>query len=1453
MNTIIENIAASHAFIELNRTFHELSNNCDESYDIDFGLALQGGKSLHWPDLIKERRLIILSEAGSGKTMEIRHIALTLREQGKAAFFLRLEYIPGDFEDAFEVGTFESFQDWVASSEEGWLLLDSVDEARLRNPGDFELAIRNVSRRIHAAKDRAHIIITGRTTAWRPKTDLDFCAKHLPYVAAIASKCDHQSKNDSFSSMHTKTNMRDEDQPVFKIVAFDDLSSDQIAVFVKARGVEDSTAFLTAVERADAWSFTARPQDLEELTEFWSDKGLIGTRLEIMRNSIDRRLLERDQDHAEARPIPTERVRQGARLLAGATTLAKDQTIRIPDGADNAKGIAVQSVLPDWNEKDQVALLSRPIFDEAIYGVVRFHHRSVREYLTAEWFAELLKRETSRRTIENLFFRNQYGSDVVVPALRLVLPWLIILDEKIRERVCKVAPEVIFEGGDPSQLPMELRRLILRKVCEQISSGATDRSMHDYAAVQRFANPDMTEDVRVLIRQYSDNEDLLAFLLRMVWIGQLAGALPEAMDVALKPTAEKYTRIVAFRAIMAIGSVDDQERVRERFLLEATMLKRDWLSELIIALPPTGKNVLWLLACLEKSELAEHHAVDQLSHAINEFVCATEIKLLPLLITGFNKLLSLPPVIEHGYCQVSEKFQWLMLPASKAVERLILARDSASLEEDILSILNRFLVAREFEVYCLYDVKTEFSNIVPAWHELNRAMFWFDVQKSREAIDTKKGERLTEYWQASIYGSFWRFNESDFEYVSQEITRQNLLENKLVALSLAFNLYITYNRPRAWRELLKKLVAGNNELSERLVSYLKPPAQSQQSRSLKQHKAKWAKQAEDSRKKRDKYHADWKKWLSDNLDKAGAELIDRPGFITNTLLYLLKQTWAIKSQSVRRTEYNWEMLIPEYGERIARFYRDSTVSFWRNYKPKLRSEGAPSDKTPYAVVIGLTGLEIEAHENKDWPQKLSVEEVGLACKYALYELNGFPTWLPKLFEIYPQIVSDFLTQEIRCELSTEKPETETYYVVDDVSWSGQWAWNEISPSIYQILRDREPTNKSTLIKLLKILQGSNMSDDLIERLASQKCQFLENLKHLPCWFAVWTGVAPDAAIAALKARIEQIADPVDQTLFAMVFVTQLCGNRTSSDPAVRQAFKTPAHLKMLFLLMLEYIKREADINRAGKGVYSPGLRDNAQAARDSLFKMLSQIPGKESFFAMVDIAAVYPEKTSRPWLLHLAKTKAEQDGDIAPWLPSQVKDFHEKLERTPNNHIELAELAALRLLDLKDDLEHGDSSLAYVLQKVTQESEMRKYIGRELREKAFGRYSIPQEEELADAKKPDLRFHGVGFDGPVPVELKLADKWTGPQLCERLANQLCRDYLRDNRSNRGVFLLVYRGKEKSSWIVQPISHKKVDFEGLITTLKEYWRQISPEFRNVDDITVIGIDLTKRAGNTSRGN
>ncbi|MFC0810466.1 hypothetical protein ACFHWW_34380, partial [Ensifer sp. P24N7] len=89
--------------------------------------------------------------------------------------------------------------------------------------------------------------------------------------------------------------------------------------------------------------------------------------------------------------------------------------------------------------------------------------------------------------------------------------------------------------------------------------------MHDYSAVQRFSNSDIAEDIDVLLKKYADNDELKAFLLRMIWLGELKSLRPTVMAVAVDPGAANYVRITAFRALAARGSADERARERARF------------------------------------------------------------------------------------------------------------------------------------------------------------------------------------------------------------------------------------------------------------------------------------------------------------------------------------------------------------------------------------------------------------------------------------------------------------------------------------------------------------------------------------------------------------------------------------------------------------------------------------------------------------------------------------------------------------------------------------------------------------------------------------------------------------------------------------------------------------------------------------------------------------------------
>src|SRR5256885_10748331 len=68
---------------------------------------------------------------------------------------------------------------------------------------------------------------------------------------------------------------------------------------------------------------------------------------------------------------------------------------------------------------------------------------------------------------------------------------------------------------------------------------------------------------------------------------------------------------------------------------------------------------------------------------------------------------------------------------------------------------------------------------------------------------------------------------------------------------------------------------------------------------------------------------------------------------------------------------------------------------------------------------------------------------------------------------------------------------------------------------------------------------------------------------------------------------------------------------------------------------------------------------------------------------------------------------------------------------------------------------------------------LRRWLTRKLKERANKRYTIPQEEEIDQEQRPDLRAENPNTD-PVSIELKWADKWTLPRSEERRVGKECR-------------------------------------------------------------------------------
>lgn len=1445
--------------VPLDRSFRELSIYASESDDSDLSKALYVSDGIHWPELLQNYRVVILSEAGSGKTEELRTIAKKLRLEGKAAFFLRLENIPEHFSSGFDVGTEGQFNEWVASGAEGWLFLDSVDEARLRHPRDFELALRVLGEKLKLAFDRVHIFLSGRMSAWRPKTDLDRARAHLPFteitkVAAENTRTSPPSADDIVDALmadedgegdeptvDTSLSRSNKEKPrtsaPFRIVTLEGLSRDQVETFASARGVNDTKAFGDAIERADAWSFAALPQDLEDLIASWLKRGAIGTRRTIMQDGVERRLRERDQERADLVPLTEAKALLGAKLLAAATTLGRNPYIQVPDGHDGLAGIALDKVLSDWSPPERKALLDRPIFDAAIYGAVRFHHRTVREYLAAEWLREMLAKPASRRAIEDMFFKTSYGVDIIVPVMRPILPWVALYDDRIRERVRALAPEVLFEGGDPASLPLPTRQEILTGVVQDLVPGRSPRAPTDFAAVQRFAHSDLSEDIRRLLQAHSNDEEAASFLLRMIWLGELKNLLPEAKEHALMANAGKYHRMTAIRAVHAVGSKDDMRDVRNAVSRESRPPDREWLNEICDTLEGADEEIDWLLGEMARAEPLAKYSVDHFQDGVTKLVERMPVDSLLKLLEGLHALLSVAPFVDARFCKISTRFRWLLHPAAAAVERLVRERHPGAMTAASLSVMGILPVSKRFDTD-IRDLKADFSKLVPDWRELNRALFWAEVERARKDHEGTNFGPITNIWQANSFEAFWRFSAGDFDYFIGEIAARSAMDDKLVALSGAIDSYVQGGRGPTRLKQLKTAVSGVPELTARLELFLHPPKRDDE--FLRQNQ-KWKKQAK-ARARREKENLrKSREYIGQHLDTLRDPGFPNPNDVSRTQWYLHHQTRNKAEQKGKWTSGDWRSLIPDFGEEIARAYRDGAILHAHRATPKLRSEGAEANTTTGSTVLGLTGLAIEARETPDWASSLSEQEAERAWLFAAHELNGFPDWFPGLYAKHKGALAKLIMREVEFEIASE-PEGGMHYIISDLSWSGKWAWPELGPSIFEILLDREPRNAETLNKLLQIVLGSGVLDADVLALAKARAAHPDT-RHTVQWFAVWTGIEPAAAIPKFSCYLDGLSDNGESVDLAMSFATHLFGDRHSDYPVGRTAFKEPQFLEQLYVLLHRHIHRSEDIDRANGEAYSPTLRDRAQSSRDAIFNLLNSISGKEAYIAMTNIAAGETNADTSKWIAYRALQRATQDADMDAWTPEQVREFYDDQERTPRNHRELFDLAVNHLLDIKDDMENGDTSVARVLLEISEEEVMRNYFGHELERMSAGRYQISQEEELADEKRTDLRFHGVAISSPVPTELKIADKWTGPQLFERFENQLSGDYLRDRRSSRGIFLLVNRGKERQRWRMP--DGTTADFEGVAKALQDYWLLLSPKYPGVDELRVIAIDLSKR--------
>lgn len=1377
--------------------------------------------------------MVLLAEAGAGKTFEMEARANALRESGHAAFFIRIEDIDADFENAFEVGTRDNFAEWLSSTHEGWFFLDSIDESRLDNPRTFEKAIKRFGSRIRQALQRTHIVVSSRPYAWRDVSDRRLIRKWLPYTSPREAADD------------------DSDDRALSVYLLNPLTETDIKQFANSRETPNVDRLIDELRRTNLAPLAARPFDLEGILSKWTSDGILGGRLELLDHNIRLRLGEIDPDRRQRQPLNLEKAAQGARRLAAATLLTGESGFRVPDGSGNENGIDAEAVLNDWDPEEINTLLHRGIFNDTIYGMVRFRHREVRELLAAQWFRDFLEKGSSRRSIEALFFRKKFGQTVITPRLRPILPWLILFDDEIRRKAVALAPEIAVEGGDAAHLPYTERVALLEYLTERIAEDFDDRSARDNDSIARIAQQDLSDTTKSLIERFQANDDAIFFLARLVWKANMPDCVSILTNIALDGDRGVYARIASVRAIMACGASDSNAALWKHFSVSEDPLPRRILDELIDNADTSVETVAFLLASLERLEPYERFEATGLSQSLHDFIDrliinTDDISACPLaaLANGLHDMLSRAPYVEKRDCRVSEAYLWLLPHATHSVERLVDSRSAYAFSNQALSILLMEPAARFWKSGDYSEYETKLSETVPNWPALNDSLYWKSIEKARAMVAAGSSGRVTDDWRPRVMGHFWNFASDRFDDVLACIRERELLDDRLVALSLAFRLYIEANKPAGMKTRLQQCVNGQSGLEEELDNLLNPV--------LSKDQIEWQEREKKREQERKEHHAEeqkarfeWIQAVKTDPDRVRSPKGLKPGQVTNDQYWLRHEIEGKSGRDKYANGSDWQALVPEFGPAVAEAYRDAAVAHWRNYSPELGSEGTALNSTAFAEIFGLVGLQIEADLRADFPGSLSESEAGVAARYLASELNGFPTWYERLFKTHTQLVLNLFEQELIWELDTTCPDEPKHYILHDIVYYAPWLHGALSPSLHAWLENNDVPNDGSLRYVMRILVAGCTSDESLASLAERKLQQSADWRDQAFWFAVWIDVAAADALPHLGTWLRSLSE-TDSVEAAQIFLAQLVGTRHSHDLGDRrESYRNVSHLLELYLLMHEFVRAESDIERADTGVYSPGLRDEAQEARDALFRMLAEMRGKEVYIALSHLAASHPVPRHRPWMRRQAQSHLRDAADLEQWTAEQVSEFDRSLVRRPATHQQLFELAVSKLIDLKDWLEQGNDSPYRTWQRADDETELRNLIAGELNKMSRQHFTCAQENELANMQRPDIWLQAPSIASPVPIELKLLDKrWTGPKLCERLRNQLASDYLREDGAKCGVFLLVWQGQANNkAW---KVGGKTVNIEGLEAALSSYWNNISDQFPGVDDVEVVVIDLTIRA-------
>jgi hypothetical protein len=1390
-------------YVQLDRRFVSLAES--REIDPEVWAAIRGADGhLSWDYLLQRKRVVILAEAGSGKSTELEQRYRAWKAAGHAAFHGRLQTVGRRGLMAIMSPAEKSaFEAWKNTDQPAWFFLDSVDEAKLDNTR-LEDVLAATAEVLGPYLGRAHIVLTGRHTDWEFRRDLERLGDILPVPVEhmLEELADHERLEDVIHNRSRSRKGKDQPKPEAPVVVvLAGLDERQIRLFAAAAGVTDTDldAFVAALERSDLMDFAKRPLDLEWLALSWKRDGAFAAFARMLDQALLERSKEVDPLRAQQAPLDAGRVRDALRRIGAALVLARKQSIAIPDTALGAPAlddaIDLRTVLPDWPAPDIQRLARLPAFDPGAPGMARLHNDNkgeVRGFLAAEWMRELRAKNCPVRAIFDLLFADTYGLTFVRPSMRETAAWLSLWDRDVAAEVLKRDPHVLLDFGDPGSLPLATREEALRLFVASLADGG-ERIQHDHDALRRFAKPDLSDAIRAAWSAHASNPEVKGFLLQLIWLGQISACSDLAVAAVYEPGAKRWPLMVGGRALLAVGSEEEKRRYGAHVALNAKTLPLASVWDAVDALFPALLPVSDFIAILDGVDFASTDSIYRLETEgaawgarlsdpaeIENIIAALDRKIersygdpdradetgerhvLPMMVAAAQGLLKIVPDTEA--------------PAA-AVDALLRAAAADGFDDD-------------------RSARALLQQSLQQTSERRRVAFWRAAFRFSHAKYLSDG--LNTIWKLQHLGYDPGLKEADLDWLLADAVRRPDASERALAIDAAMWVWRSLEKPPAVLQRVRDAVGNDPDLNEVIgnwtVARLPDP-------KYVEMENRHEKMKRDNEKRRAEVTKSWKEFV-DDLRANPDQLRSLRAVTGDTIDRRLYDIWQLlNSADQGRTRYAIETtdaLEPIMGRAAADAAADALIAFWREWKPGVRSAREADKKTLSFAFdnMGIAGVAMEAKRKSDWPTGLSKDDASRAAQFATLELNGFPAYLTPLAERFPNEVREALITEIKSELDDAAERGST---LESVPYAGGPIAALLAEPLEQELRARDIVTRRHLHALLRAMapvvapeRRDGVTALLLERFKRAGASRDEQIEYLGAAFEL----DPVKAAAAMLAEAGQMQQP-ERSEFLQQTMAVYFGRTHSYDGRLAEA-----PFEMLEeLVRAAYGAIDPTHDAQHKGAYTPDLRDDAESARSHLVEKLVKTPGRATYETLLRLNDD-PEFKSRPGRFReLAIGRAAEDSEHAPWDGAAIERFETEFDDTPRTGADLLLLARRRLEDIEHDLRQGDFAQGKTLREIQGgERAVQNFIADRLRAKQARAYSVEREVHVVDEKEPDIRLRAAATDASVPIEVKdLESDWSLADLETALRDQLCGQYLRDRNHRHGVLLLVQRRTRPLGW------------------------------------------------------